>query len=771
ASYSTQQTVTVGLRVTDSDFGTDYTTKTFFVGNSPPVASLTATPNPAIVGQNVKLDATGSSVPNGTIADVKWDLDGSGSYATDTGTSLTLTHAFSSTGTHTVGLKLTSDTGLVSTTTVSVVVLDQGVGDYEDAVLGTPGLLHYYKLGESSGPTIADSGGSANGTTSGGTFGAPGPIAGDSTTALSFNGTSDSGSIPIDLSGSKTLTVEFWLKWNAYTNNDALAMEYTPNFNNQPGGFLVDPNSSFGQFAVSLGYSGSRNIATFPRPSAGAWHYYAFVLDTTQPGASTITPYVDGQAVSYTNQGYSGTGAGNFAKSTLYLMSRGGSSLFGAGTLGQLALYNGALSASQILDHYHSNGTTKPPTAAFTPSPSRGTAGANVSFDASASTDPSGKIVDYQWDLDGSGNFATDTGSNPKLTTSFAKPGTYSISLRVIDQNNASATVTHQFTVGDDAPTAAFAFSPSPLAIAGQPVSFDGSGSSDTSGTITDYTWDLDGSGSYATDTGTNPQTTHTFSAPGTYKVSLRVTNDAGQTSTVSHTVDVHASTYPNMILGTAGLISYWRLGDPAGSSTLLDSAGSSNATDNGATLGVPGALFGDSGTAAGFDGKSNFASAPLNLSGSSQLTVEFWLNWNAYANDDALAMEFTPNFNALPGGFLVDPDASTGSFGAALGVGASRNTVYFTRPSAGSWHYYALVFDTTAPGATEITPYVDGQPVSYTKDSNGTGAGPFANSTLYLMSRGGSALFGAGALDHVAIYSQSLSASTVAAHYAAGVP
>jgi hypothetical protein len=39
------------------------------------------------------------------------------------------------------------------------------------------------------------------------------------------------------------------------------------------------------------------------------------------------------------------------------------------------------------------------------------------------------------------------------------------------------------------------------------------------------------------------------------------------------------------------------------------------------------------------------------------------------------------------------------------------------------------------------------------------------------MMSRGGTSLFGAGTLDDVAIYNQDLTASTIAAHYAAGVP
>jgi hypothetical protein len=152
-------------------------------------------------------------------------------------------------------------------------------------------------------------------------------------------------------------------------------------------------------------------------------------------------------------------------------------------------------------------------------------------------------------------------------------------------------------------------------------------------------------------------------------------------------------------------------------------------------------------------------------------VTFEFWLNWNAFANDDAVAMELTPNFNNNPGGFLVIPDSSNGGFGVGLGSGSSRNTAYFARPTAAAWHYYAFVLDTTQAGATQITPYVDGQAVSYTKDASGTGAGNFANSTLYMMSRGGTSLFGAGTLDDVAIYNQDLTASTIAAHYAAGVP
>ena len=51
---------------------------------------------------------------------------------------------------------------------------------------------------------------------------------------------------------------------------------------------------------------------------------------------------------------------------------------------------------------------------------------------------------------------------------------------------------------------------------------------------------------------------------------------------------------------------------------------------------------------------------------------------------------------------------------------------------------------------------------------NSNTGAGNFANSTLYFMSRGASSRFGKGNLDEVAIYNRALTATEVAAHFKA---
>ena len=213
-------------------------------------------------------------------------------------------------------------------------------------------------------------------------------------------------------------------------------------------------------------------------------------------------------------------------------------------------------------------------------------------------------------------------------------------------------------------------------------------------------------------------------------------------------------------MLGTPGLVDYWRLGETSGSA-FADSVGGNPAAIVGdPTLGVNGGVPNDSDKAARFDGVNDAASAPVSgLAGKTAATVEFWLKWNSWGNNDELAMELTNNFNSTPGGFLVDPNSSYGSFAVGIGIGASRNVSVFPGPSAGAWHHYAFVLDTQAPATEQVIPYVDGQPVAYTKVESGTGAPAFANAALNFMSRGAVELWGAGDLDEVALYDRALSA------------
>jgi Concanavalin A-like lectin/glucanases superfamily/PKD domain len=768
-SFATEGTHRVGLRVSDNQFGADVASTTVDVGNKAPVVSLTASPNPAIDGQTVQFDASASRDLDGTIARFEWDLDGNGTFETDTGTTGTASRVYTDVGTVQVKLRATDNEGKADVGTLPVTVNAGGVSTYGDTVLDTPGLVSFWRLGESEGTTFADSFGANAATAAGGvTLGVPGGVTGDPSTAARFDGVDDSARAPLNLSGTQKATVSFWLKWNAYANDDRLAMEFTDNFNSFNGGFVVIPNAKQdSRFGVGIGRTGGRNNVYFERPSAGQWHHYAFVFDTTAPAATQITPYVDGAAVAYIKRD-SGTTAGAFANSVLNLMSRGGTSLFGAGDLDEVAVFDRALSANAVAEQFSSRGTNRRPVAALSATPNPARLNQTVTFDAGATSDPDGTIREYQWDLDGNGSYET-TGAAAQVTRAYSSAQTVTVKLRVIDDQGGSDTVTRAVTVGNFAPTASFT-APGTVVV-GEPATFDGSASADPDGSIVRYEWDLDGNGSYETDTGSTASATKTYAAAGPVTVGLRVTDGDGDTGTASRAITVRTARYSTLVGGTSSLLHYWRLGEASGAS-FADSRGASAATIGSATLGVAGALAGDSDAAARFNGTNNFARATLNLSGRTTLTVEFWLKWNAFANDDDLAMEFTPNYNGTPGGFLIDPNAggTSSRFAVGIGVGASRNTSYFARPSAGQWHHYAFVLDSTAPAANQVTPYVDGQPVTYAKGSSGTGT-VFANSTLSFMSRNGASLFGAGDLDELAIYGSALSPAAIAEHFAAAAP
>lgn len=647
-------------------------------GQQPPVALFSVSPRTPAAGQQVTFDATDSTDPDGEIDRYEWDLDGDGTYEAVTNDA-SISHFFPSAQSVTAGLRVVDNDHATDTATRTVHITAP-LGPYATAVLATPSLAHYWRLGESSGATLWDSVGAADATATDVALGTGGALTGDPDTAARFDGSTSVASAPMDLSGTDQATIEFWLNWAAYTNDDDLAMEFTPDFNSVAGGFLVDPNApqGGGKFAVSLGNGASRNSVMFARPSAGAWHHFAFVLDTAAPAADQIMPYVDGQPVAFDKLA-SGTGAGSFADSVLHFMSRNSASLLGKGELDDLAIYRSGLHAQAISEHYRAGVGNRVPIASINASPGTVAAGEEVAFDASGSTDPDGEITRYEWDLDGDGSYGTVTSA---------------------------------------------------------------------------------------------PYVTHTYVSRGIVEVAVRAVDDNDATDTAARTVQVTSplGPYSRAVLGTSGLAHYWRLGDDAGT-TLSDSAGAADATTSSVGLGVDGALADDDDTAARFDGSSSAASAPVDLSETDEATIEFWLNWAAYANDDALAMEFTPNFNSTAGGFLVDPNAPQGGgkFAVALGDSSSRNGVMFDRPSAGAWHHYAFVLDTGAPAAEQIIPYVDGRIVAFDKFASNTGAGTFADSILHLMSRNSASLLGRGDLDDLAIYTSKLSGQTVLHHFQTG--
>lgn len=85
-----------------------------------------------------------------------------------------------------------------------------------------------------------------------------------------------------------------------------------------------------------------------------------------------------------------------------------------------------------------------PPVAVLTASDLDPTVGETVTLDGSHSQ---GTIQNYQFDLDGSGNFATENLSNPTVSFKFAQAGPVDVGLRVTNDQGAQATTTLRIDV------------------------------------------------------------------------------------------------------------------------------------------------------------------------------------------------------------------------------------------------------------------------------------------------------------------------------------
>jgi PKD repeat protein len=175
------------------------------------------------------------------------------------------------------------------------------------------------------------------------------------------------------------------------------------------------------------------------------------------------------------------------------------------------------------------------PVAVFSASPASPQTGQTFVL-TSTSTDPDGRPLVEEWDLDNDGAFDDDTG--PQASTSFADDGLRRISLRVTDSGGAVRTTFRDITVRNRVPSASFGYAPTgPLT--GDEVVLR-STSTDPDGTVAEHHWDLDGDGAFDDAAGAEVRTI--FTQPGSHIVALQVRDDDGALSAAAfNSIDVAA--------------------------------------------------------------------------------------------------------------------------------------------------------------------------------------------------------------------------------------
>lgn len=219
---------------------------------------------------------------------------------------------------------------------------------YASAILGTAGLQAYYRLGEASGTTARDSKGGRNGTIQGNvTLGVPGLLAGDADTAARFDGAR--GSVGVS-NGSALLmggpmAIELFAVIPAQlTQNGFIA------------GIRNQMNADFYMLALADGnqlecrFRNSAGLVFEFKPVVTPDMRHQFVL--TYDGSATLTLYVDGMNVASAPA----NGTITAASDDFRIGTDPQGNAF-AGVIDEVAVYNVALSATQVSSHLALAGT------------------------------------------------------------------------------------------------------------------------------------------------------------------------------------------------------------------------------------------------------------------------------------------------------------------------------------------------------------------------------------------------------------------------------
>lgn len=154
-----------------------------------------------------------------------------------------------------------------------------------------------------------------------------------------------------------------------------------------------------------------------------------------------------------------------------------------------------------------------------------------VSFTDASYPNGGGNVVDWAWNFGDPASGLNNTSNLTDPTHIYSAPGTYNVTLVITNFNNCQDTIVKAVTVNMP-PVVDFGHGPVCL---NTPAEFFADSIAINVNAVTDWLWDFaDGV------TTTTRNTIHPFTSPGTYLVSLTITDTAGCTNTIVHPVIVN---------------------------------------------------------------------------------------------------------------------------------------------------------------------------------------------------------------------------------------
>jgi CSLREA domain-containing protein len=166
------------------------------------------------------------------------------------------------------------------------------------------------------------------------------------------------------------------------------------------------------------------------------------------------------------------------------------------------------------------------PPVAEADGPYSGNEGSSITLNGSRSSDPDHNIVLYEWDLDNDGQFDDATGMKPKFNA--VNDGTFTVRLRVTDAGGLTSTDSAKITVKNLPPVITSFTITSNVRVGttvNARVTFKDAGINDTFTAV--WKWG-DGTSTTGTVSGYVVTGSHVYTKPGTYTVTITITDNAG---------------------------------------------------------------------------------------------------------------------------------------------------------------------------------------------------------------------------------------------------
>jgi len=521
-TYATDGVYTVTLTATNP-CGTVTSTSSVTIV-TPPTANFTASPTSGCAPLTVQYTSTSST----NAATYSWQFPG-GTPANSTAQNPTV--IYTTPGTYSVTLTVGNAAGTNSATQQSYVTVN---------TVPTPGFTNSV-----NGPTVSFTNTTVNGTTYSWAFGdgngstATSPThtyTADGTYTVTLTATNPCGSS--STTSSVTVTLAPTANFNANVTSGCAPLTVT--FNNTsssnattynwqfPGG---TPSSSTAQSpTVVYAAPGTYSVTLTASNAAGSSTatQQSYIVVNTVP-SSAFTSSVSGSTASFTN-GSSGA--------TSYTWD------FGDNTASTAANPNHTYTAdgtyTVVLTATNACGTSTytqdvviitSPTAGFTAQTTVGCAALSVQFQDLSSSN----TTSWTWSFPG-GTPATSTAQHPLVV--YDTPGAYDVTLVASGPGGSSTFTQTSFITALGTPTAGFTSSTS-----GATATF-----TNASGNASTYLWNFGDNSNSAAE---NP--THTYTADGTYTVTLTATNNCGTSTSVQQVTIVTLPTANYTQNGTSG--------------------------------------------------------------------------------------------------------------------------------------------------------------------------------------------------------------------------